>query len=827
MAKEVANEVKVSTMSTSDHALLSPSSQYQSPKQLAVIGKGMCHNNLLLSQVLQADIQRWYPWSGLQQSLINRKKKPQPEAFIGWGHKKSFQRADKAATRQDLNTLSIEDGFLRSLDSGISSRHGLSVVVDDIGIYFDMTHHSRLEQLIVERTKSASNNRAAGEARARHLMARICEEKLSKYNSIIDCLSLDKLINEENINKTESASQSHILLIDQVAGDASVKGAGANKRQFKKMLKSACRNHPNAHIWIKAHPASKSGYLSNLKLPKNVRLLTEFLNPIELLKQVSDVYTVSSHMGFEALMLGKKVHCFGVSWYSGWGLTDDTNAPKNLLKAVQKRRLESAEILLSNRDLSNSAMFPATSHKTLETSLETLFYSAYIDYSRYVDPATKQACDIDTAIEWLVTNRRWQARLEGDLTVYEFSRWKLPFVKAFTDLPRTTLFVKPKPRLKNLLHPDHFRINFSQPLLVWGLAKRQQVQKKLQSKLAEQSSDMPAIYCMEDGFIRSNGLGATLLAPLSVVIDKQGIYYDATQPSDLETLLQNCQPLSSEQRLRVKKLQDKLLNQRVSKYNVGAGIDVSSIQNNSWMQDAKISGRRRVLIIGQVEDDLSVQYCGSTIKTNSGLIERVRQDNPDAYLIYKPHPDVEAGLRAGKVSEAHLRQVQAVAYDTAMPDCLEWVDEVHTISSLTGFEALLRGLDVTCYGLPFYAGWGLTTDIDEQSLPKATYLKRRQRDIPLTLEQLIYGALICYPLYRLPDGYGLAQVEQVIDYLYPPKDSQLLASNEESQSEMASTLSSSAKTVTLSLSTKLRRHATTRFMQQRHQWQQKLRKMSR
>lgn len=827
MAKEVANEVKVSTMSTSEQALHSPSSQYQSPKQLAVVGKGMCRNNLLLSQVLQADIQRWYPWSGLQHSLINRKKKSQPEAFIGWGHKKSFQRANKAATRQNVNAFSIEDGFLRSLDSGINSRHGLSVVIDDVGIYFDMTHHSRLEQLIVERTKSTGNDRAAGDARARHLMARICEEKLSKYNSIIDCPSLDKLINEENINEKENASQSHILLIDQVAGDASVKGAGANKRQFKKMLKSACHNHPNAHIWIKAHPASKSGYLSSLKLPKNVRLLTESLNPIELLKQVSDVYTVSSHMGFEALMLGKKVHCFGVSWYSGWGLTDDTNAPKNLLKAVEKRRLASAAILLNNKSFSNLAMFPATSHKTLETSLETLFYSAYIDYSRYVDPATKQACDIDAAIEWLVTNRRWQARLEGDLTIYEFSRWKLPFVKAFTDLPRTTLFVKPKPRLKNLLHPDHFRVNFSQPLLVWGLAKRQQVQKKLQSKLAEQSLDMPAIYCMEDGFIRSNGLGATLLAPLSVVIDKQGIYYDATQPSDLETLLQNCQPLSSEQRLRVNKLQDKLLNQRVSKYNVGVGIDVSSIQNNSWMQDAKISGRRRVLIIGQVEDDLSVQYCGSTIKTNSGLIERVRQDNPDAYLIYKPHPDVEAGLRAGKVSEAHLQQVQAVAYDTAMPDCLEWVDEVHTISSLTGFEALLRGLDVICYGLPFYAGWGLTTDIDGQSLPKYTYLKRRQRDIPLTLEQLIYGALICYPLYRLPDGYGLAQVEQVIDYLYPLKDSHLLANSEESQSEMASTSNSSAKTVNSSLPTKFKRHATTRFMQQRHRWQQKLRKMSR
>lgn len=107
-----------------------------------------------------------------------------------------------------------------------------------------------------------------------------------------------------------------------------------------------------------------------------------------------------------------------------------------------------------------------------------------------------------------------------------------------------------------------------------------------------------------------------------------------------------------------------------------------------------------------------------------------------------------------------------VAHDVAMPDCLELVDEVHTISSLTGFEALLRGKSVSCYGLPFYAGWGLTHDIDADNAPKRDYIQRRHRSSPLTLEQLIYCTLIEYPMYRLPDGYGLAQVEQVIDYLY-------------------------------------------------------------
>ncbi|MGE6361309.1 capsular polysaccharide biosynthesis protein [Psychrobacter glacincola] len=859
MAKSAADDVNVAVTSRSDNALLLPSYQYQLPQHLAVIGKGMRQNNLLLSQVLQADIQRWYPWSGLPQRinagktlLLSALPLPnvvknqithlssfslsfqQPDAFIGWGRKKSYQRANNVAKRQKLETLSVEDGFLRSLDSGISSRHGLSVVVDDLGIYFDTTHDSRLERLIIERTKNATtpNNYEIDDARARHLMARICNEQLSKYNAVIDCPSLDKLISEDGVNTTADPLKSHVLLIDQVVGDASITGAGADKRQFKKMLKSACRNHPHAHIWIKAHPASKSGYLTRLKLPKQVRLLTQALNPIQLLEQVDHVYTVSSHMGFEGLMLGKVVHCFGVNWYSGWGLTDDSGAPKKLLKAVEKRRRKLVSKQLEAQGHSNPALFPTSFAKKTSATLETLFYSAYIDYSRYVDPATKQACDIDTAIEWLVTNRYWQARLEGDLTIYEFSRWKLPFVKAFTNLPRTTLFIKPKPRLKNLLHPDHFRVDYQQPLLVWGLAKRQQVKNKLQRKLEKQPHlSIPSIYCMEDGFIRSNGLGATLLAPLSVVIDKQGIYYDATQHSDLETLLRECESLTLSQSSRIKTLQDKLLNQRVSKYNVGADVASANNQHTSWMYEARVSGKRRLLIIGQVEDDLSVQYCGSTIKTNSGLIERVCQDNPEAYLIYKPHPDVEAGLRAGKVSADFLQQVSAVAYDTAMPDCLECVDEVHTISSLTGFEALLRGLDVTCYGLPFYAGWGLTADIDAQFSPKADYLERRKRDTALTLEQLLYCALVRYPLYRLPNGYGLAQVEQVIDYLYPPKSAPLLKDihNTESQAQISSPINSSinhATSVLPTLSENFKRQATTRFMQQRHQWQQRLRKLS-
>lgn len=754
--------------------------QQNQSRHFAVVGKGMRQNNALLTPILNADVVRWYPWSSIMQRVNSAKN--HPDAFIGWGQKKSYQRANKAARRQNIDAISVEDGFLRSLDSGILSRHGLSMVVDDIGIYFDLTQPSRLEQLIITRIQ---NQLPAENDKAKRLIERICTAQLSKYNAVIDCPLLDQLAANDSDHPNDDTQVGHVLLIDQVQGDASIKGAGANKRQFKKMLRAAIKNHPNAYIWIKAHPASDNGYLTALTLPKNVRVIKQAVNPIALLKQVDQVYTVSSHMGFEALMLGKTVHCFGVNWYSGWGLTDDTGAPKRLLKSVKKRR------------------------QGADAALETLFYSAYIEYSRYADPASGQACNIDTAIAWLTTNREWQQKLVGDLTIFEFSRWKLPFVKAFVDFPRTKLFIKPKPRLKNLLHPDHFRVDYDKPLLVWGLAKRQQVRDKLAGQSNKQSNKrsnaVPPIYCMEDGFIRSNGLGATLLAPLSVVIDQRGIYYDATQPSDLEVMLRECPALTPEQLARVQQLQHRLLTQRVSKYNVGKSRDDSA----PWLQEVQTTSKPRLLIVGQVEDDLSVQYCGSLIKTNSALIERVRRDHPDAYLVYKPHPDVEAGLRAGKVTDKQLNQVDAVAHDMAMPDCLSLVDDVHTISSLTGFEALLRGLNVTCYGLPFYAGWGLTTDIDADLAPKSEFIQRRQRQTPLSLPQLLHCTLINYPLYRLPDGYGLAQVEQVIDCLYPS------TTTDNSQTDKKNPHSSGIN---------IKRRAATRFMQQRHRLFERLSK---
>jgi len=140
------------------------------------------------------------------------------------------------------------------------------------------------------------------------------------------------------------------------------------------------------------------------------------------------------------------------------------------------------------------------------------------------------------------------------------------------------------------------------------------------------------------------------------------------------------------------------------------------------------------------------------------LLEAVRAADPDAYVIYKPHPDVLAGHRRGAVSEMAARRfADEIVHGGATAAWLAIADELHTMTSLAGFEALLRGRRVVVYGRPFYAGWGLTTDVEP--------FDRGRR---LSLAQLVAGTLILYPRYldpltRLPCG-----PEVVIDRLDNP-----------------------------------------------------------
>jgi capsular polysaccharide export protein len=581
------------------------------------------------------------------------------QVVVGWGKKPSAREAVQFADRHGLPFWRLEDGFLRSVGLG-SNDPPLSIVVDDLGIYYDATASSRLETLLQEGGWETPELLE----RAGLCMTAIVRGKLSKYNH---APPLQTPLPGNHPNK--------VLLIDQTYGDSSIAYGLADADTFARMLSAALEENPEADIIIKTHPdvvaGKKRGYLCHLKpADPRVFILAADLNPLTVLEQVDRVYAVTSQMGFEALLLGKPVDCFGMPFYAGWGVTSDRQS---------------------------------CPRRTRSRTLAELFAAAYILYPRYIDPETGQPCEIERLIEWLTLQRQMRGRFPAELYAIGFSRWKKRIVRDF--------FQGSHVRFVNRAD----QVPAGNLLATWG-------HKPIRGRLA----DKVALIRLEDGFLRSVGLGADLVRPLSWVMDRQGIYYDATAPSDLESLLQQT-AFPEELQNRARSLREELCQSGLTKYNVGAG---------HWQRPVGVA--RVILVPGQVESDASIRYGAPGIRTNLGLLKAVRAANPDAYVIYKPHPDVVAGLRAKGSGEGEaFNCCDEIITNVPMGPLLEVIDEVHTLTSLAGFEALLRGKQVVAYGQPFYAGWGLTRDM----IPPL----RRQRK--LALDELVAGVIISYPTY--------------------------------------------------------------------------------
>ena len=270
-------------------------------------------------------------------------------------------------------------------------------------------------------------------------------------------------------------------------------------------------------------------------------------------------------------------------------------------------------------------------------------------------------------------------------------------------------------------------------LAIWG---RKPLPEGLQTPLS--------ILRVEDGFVRSKGLGAALATPYSWVFDPIGIYYDASAPSALENMLE-FEVTSDELISRAEKLRKLLIENNITKYNLDhdTGSKDALLQIRSHISEItkQKTVQKIILVPGQVESDASIQYGCIDLFTNIALLKQVKASNPDAYIIYKPHPDEVSGLRSKSTSSESLSQFcNHIEIRVGIHHLYSICDEVHTLTSLSGFEALIRGLKVYCYGIPFYAGWGLTEDRHS--------CKRRTRKISLLT--LIATSLIRYPQYIHP-----------------------------------------------------------------------------
>lgn len=104
----------------------------------------------------------------------------------------------------------------------------------------------------------------------------------------------------------------------------------------------------------------ETGYFADLRATQRVRLIAENVSPAVAVATRFLGLRRDIQYGFEALLAGKPVTCFGQPWYAGWGLTDDRHPQSALLSA----RRGSA-------------------------TLEELFAAAYLRYCRYIDPREK------------------------------------------------------------------------------------------------------------------------------------------------------------------------------------------------------------------------------------------------------------------------------------------------------------------------------------------------------------------------------------------------------------------------------------------------------
>ena len=290
--------------------------------------------------------------------------------FYGWGRKKSGFKAMELAKKHNTSFVLLEDGFIRSLGLGVDGSPSFSLVEDDVGIYYDATVPSKLEN-ILNSYDFAADEKLMDDAR--RAMSLIVEHNISKYNNAAS--EIPNQVGNDSVGIGND--EQRVLVIAQTAGDASLKYGMLDDYTTGNMIDAAIEENPHAKIYLKVHPDVLSGKKkSDIDIDsarQKCIIIEENVNPVSLLKHFSKVYTKTSQMGFEALLVGCECVCFGMPFYAGWGITTD--------KSTCQRR-----------------------HRKL--TVEEVFSGAYILYSRYYNPYVKKESDIFDTIESIVKMRQ-------------------------------------------------------------------------------------------------------------------------------------------------------------------------------------------------------------------------------------------------------------------------------------------------------------------------------------------------------------------------------------------------------------------------------------
>lgn len=608
--------------------------------------------------------------------------------YYGWGRKESGKIAENLAKKNNAKFCLLEDGLIRSLGLGLNDKNSFSLVFDDTGIYYDATTPSKLENIL--NTYEFSEDELE---QAKKAIKYLVDNNISKYNNAY--------------KEFELGNKDNVLVILQSANDLSLKYGLANNISSLDIIKNAIKENPNSNIYIKIHPDTLSGKkqsdININEISKECEIISDSYNPISLLKNFKKVYTKTSTMGFEALLCGCECICYGIPFYAGWGITKD--------KQKCERRIKIR-------------------------SIEEVFYAMYFLYTKYYNPYSEEISDIFNTMKTIVQFREIFKANSGRLFFFGFSLWKRAHTKHFFKADNNKIIF-----INSLKTLKWYKITENDKAFIWG--------KKYDKNELEKY--FKKINIVEDGFIRSIGLGSNLTKAYSLVVDDMGIYFDPRAPSRLEYILKNTNfdyGLIQE----AKEIRKLILDNSFSKYNC------------LKHQELPKRKQKTILIPAQVEDDASIIYGGLGYDSLK-LIKQVRVENPDAYIIYKVHPDVVVGNRKGlKDDRIILKYCDEIITDISIDSCIKACDEVHTITSTAGYDALIRDKIVVTYGAPFYAGWGLTVDKNIST----EILSRRGR--MLSIDELIAGVIVLYPRYLNPKNKNFSNCVKTIKQLILKKE---------------------------------------------------------
>ena len=606
------------------------------------------------------------------------------DTIVGWGRKKSGLKAEELSKKYNCNKLLCEDGFFRSIKVGSQNHLSFSIIKDPIGIYYDSNSPSLLENFLNDDTLYQNIDFNDIKQNIEYIK----KHQLSKYN-----LNQKVPLNYFKKNKKK------LLFVAQTKGDLSLELGNGNEYNSLDIIIDALKEYPIElyDYYVKIHPEVLLDIKESdidIEIFKNYgfNIISENFNPIDLLSYFDVIYTKTSGMGFEALLLGKTVKCFGTPFYSGWGLTED------LIKIDRRKKVR---------------------------TFEELFYATTVLYSEYANPQTGEQILLEEALQLLKYLKYIFVLDFKQPHLFGFSIWKKKFIGNYIK-NQNIVFHNYRPTKKNLKEDN---------IYIWGMKEI----KNITTDVNKQKN----ITRVEDGFIRSVDLGSNLSTPYSLIFDTTGIYFNAEGPSDLENILNDDMNFNQSLIKKSEKL-IKLLNEKnISKYN--------NYKNKKLLVN---TNKKIILVVGQVDSDASIKYNLNKNINNKILLETVRKENPNSFIIYKPHPDVLSKNRENtsltlKHSEKYA---DLIVTDYHISDVLEIVEDVHVISSLVGLEALIKGKKVVCHGTPFYSGWGLTEDL----------IKIDRRKKVRTLEELVAASYILYPRYINPNTKELTNVFEII-----------------------------------------------------------------